>query len=107
MINSEHTCRTHRVGTVTTGICMIVFGVCLLLHSVFGFADYKFIFALWPIILIGLGVELLVSNIWAKQIIYDKGAVVLLFIMTLFAIIMAVADVCIEMTELYLMYGIK
>ena len=99
--------RTHRVGTITTGFSMIVFGVLLLLHSVFGFMAYETIFAFWPVILIGLGMELLLSNVFAKQMVYDKGSVVLLVIMTVFAIGMAVTDVCVEMTKLYLQQGIR
>ena len=34
-----------------------------------------------------------------NDIIYDKGSVVLLVIMTFFAIGMAVTDVCIQITE--------
>ena len=98
--------RTHRVGTITTGLAMIVFGVLLLLHSVFGLMAYETIFAFWPVILIGLGIELLLSNVFAKQMVYDKGSMVLLVIMTIFAIGMAVTDVCMEMTELYLQHGI-
>ncbi len=94
--------RTHRVGTITAGLAMVVFGVLLLLQSVFDVMAYETIFAFWPVILIGLGIELLLSNVFAKQMVYDKGSVLLLVIMTIFAIGMAVTDVCIEMTELYL-----
>lgn len=98
--------RTHRVGTITAGLCMVVFGVLLLLHSLFDLIEYQMIFSLWPVVLIGLGVELLLSNCFAKQIVYDKGSVVLLILMTFFAIGMAVADVCIEMTELQMLHSI-
>ena len=60
---------------------------------------------LWPVILIGLGVELLLSNVWEKKIIYDKGSIVLLFIMTFFAIGMAITEVCMEMAEVYMRSG--
>lgn len=100
MMNSETTYRTHRVGTVTTGSCMIVFGVLLLLHSLFDMIAYEVIFALWPLVLIGLGMELLLSNFFIKHIVYDKGSIVLLVIMTFFAIGMAVVDVCIRIMEM-------
>lgn len=101
--NSVTTYRTHRVGSVTAGLSMIVFGVLLLLHSMFDLIGYNIIFSLWPIILIGLGIELLLSNFFEKKIIYDKAAVFLLIVMSFFAIGMAVADVCLEATELYMM----
>ena len=100
------TYRTHRVGSVTAGFSMIVFGILLLSHSVFGFADYQLIFSFWPMILIGLGLELLLSNFMEKKIVYDKTAVVLMIIMVFFAIGMAVAEICLEATELYLSNGI-
>lgn len=103
MTNSSTCYRTHRVGTITTGLCMVIFGVLLLLHSVFDLIGYEMIFSLWPVILIGLGVELLLSNCFVKHIVYDKGAVILLVIMTFFAIGMAIADVCIEVTKLHML----
>lgn len=103
--NNRVTCRIHRVGTVTAGVSMVVFGSLLLIHSIFDFIDYQMFFSLWPLILIGLGVELLLSNFSEKRIVYDKGAVVLLIIMTFFAIGMAVAEVCMEATELYMING--
>ncbi len=103
--NNRVTCRIHRVGTVTAGVSMVVFGSLLLIHSIFDFIDYQMVFSLWPLILIGLGVELLLSNFSEKRMVYDKGAVVLLMIMMFFAIGMAVAEVCMEATELYMING--
>ena len=101
--NNAQSYRTHRVGSVTTGISMVGFGVLLLLHSLFGMISYSVIFSLWPLILIGLGVELLLSNLCTKKIVYDKAAVFLLIIMTLFVMGMAVADVCMQTAEIYMM----
>lgn len=100
------TYRTHRVGSITAGLCMVAFGVLLLMHSLFELVDYSIIFSLWPIILIGLGIELLLSNFWSQKIVYDKAAVVLLIVMMFFSIGMAVADICLEVTELYISNGI-
>ena len=105
--NNRVTCRIHRVGTVTAGASMVVFGILLLIHSIFDIIDYQMVFSLWPLILIGLGIELLLSNFWEKRIVYDKGAVVLLIIMIFFSFGMAVADICIEATELYLANGFR
>ena len=105
--NNRVTCRIHRVGTVTAGASMVVFGIFLLIHTVFDFIDYQVVFSMWPLILIGLGIELLFSNFSEKRIVYDKGAVVLLIIMTFFAFGMAVADICMEATELYLANGCR
>lgn len=103
--NNMVTHRIHRVGSVTAGASMVVFGILLLIHTVFDFIAYQMVFSLWPLILIGLGIELLLSNFSEKRIVYDKGAVILLIIMMFFAIGMAVADICIEATELYIVNG--
>lgn len=85
--------RTHRVGSITTGISMIIFGVLFAVHLFTGFMDYEMIFRLWPFIIVGLGVELLISNFLTEKIVYDKAAVFLLIVTSLFAMCMASADV--------------
>ncbi len=86
------TVRTHRVGSVTTGISLIVFGGMFLLHLFSNLISYEMIFKLWPIILIGLGIEILLSNYIKDKIIYDKAAIVLMFLIAFFAMGMAGAD---------------
>ena len=102
--NNMQTYRIHRVGSVTAGLSMVVFGVMLLLHSVFDMISYDRIFALWPLMLIGLGLELLLSNFLAKKIVYDKAAVFLLIFMTFFVVAMAGVDVCMEASRYYMNY---
>jgi len=94
--------RVHRVGSVTAGLCMVMFGVMLLLQSAFHLVTYELILSLWPVILICLGVELLLSNVLTRRIIYDKGAICLMILMTLFAVGMAITDVCLKASEAYL-----
>lgn len=97
MENNTATVRTHRVGAFTSGICMVGFGVLLLLHNQLGVMDYEMILGFWPLILIGMGVELLLSNVMKSKIIYDKAAIVLLFVMALFAMMLAGVDICLEL----------
>ena len=99
--NNTATVRTHRVGAFTSGFCMVGFGVMLLLHNLLDIMDYEMILGLWPLILIGMGIELLLSNVFKSRIVYDKAAVVLLFVMTLFVLILAGVDVCMEMSKAY------
>ncbi len=94
--NNNVTVRTHRVGTFTSGFCMVGFGVLLLLHNLLDIMDYEMIFGLWPLILIGMGIELLLSNVFKSKIVYDKAAVVLLFVMVLLVMVLAGVDVCME-----------
>ena len=86
--------RTHRVGTVTLGCILIAFGVLLLLHLLLPVLSYEFIFRLWPSMLIILGIEVLVANVRSDKVefIYDKGAVFLMIMLSLFALFMATVD---------------
>ena len=102
MENKENVVRTHRVGTFTAGISMILFGTMFLIHLLSGLMSYTTIFSLWPIVLIGLGVELFLSNFLKKKIIYDKVSVFLMITMALFAMIMAFVDVCMREIIIYL-----
>lgn len=102
MENNEKTIRTHRVGSVTAGLSMIVFGILFLIHLVFGIMKYTTIFLLWPIVLIGLGIELFLSNFIKKKIVYDKASIFLLITMAFFAMLMALVDVCIKTGTLYM-----
>lgn len=94
--NNTQMIRTHRVGSVTAGLSMVGFGVLLLLHTLGNLVSYDFIFHFWPIILIVLGVEILLSNFEEKRIVYDKTAVFLTVVMTFFAMGLAVVDICIK-----------
>lgn len=99
--NNVTTYRTHRVGSITAGLTLIVFGALFLFHSLFDFVSYDAIFSLWPVILIGLGIELLLSTCMEKKIVYDKAAVVLMIVMMFFAIGMAVTDICLKAAGYY------
>ena len=62
----------------------------------------KYPFAwLLRMILIGMGIELVLSNVLKSRIVYDKAAIVLLFVMTLFVLILAGVDICMEVTKTY------
>jgi hypothetical protein len=86
--------KTHRVGTLTLGCMLIVFGVLFVLHIFFSGLSYDIIFRIWPIILIFLGLEILVANFIQKEekLIYDKTAFALIIVLTFFAMGMAIVD---------------
>ncbi len=86
------TVRTHRVGSVTAGLMLIAFGVMFMLHLFSNIISYEMIFKLWPIILVGLGIEVLISNYAQDKLIYDKAAIALMIVMAFFAMGMAGAD---------------
>lgn len=102
MDNNTQTIRIHRVGSITAGLSMVGFGIMFLLHTFGNLVSYQFIFSLWPIMLIGMGLELLISNFLEKRIVYDKAAVFLMVVMTFFAMGIAVIDVWIQVGVEYL-----
>jgi hypothetical protein len=80
-----------RVGTFTAGIVLIGFGVLFLLRTFLPVIDYHLIFTLWPVILILLGLEIIISGIVNRNDImkYDAGAILIVLLLALFAMCMA------------------
>nr|WP_243464711.1 DUF5668 domain-containing protein [Clostridium botulinum] len=76
-----------RVGTLTAGIILVVFGVMFLLRLVTANINISLIASLWPIILVILGVEIILAYIINKEekMKYDFGAIVLVIILVFFA----------------------
>ena len=98
--------KTRRVGSLTCGIAMVGFGILFLLNTLFGLIDYTEIFSLWPLLLICLGVEMLISNMKYSDterftLVYDKGAIMLTILVTNFAVGMGITDYCIKCVARY------
>lgn len=83
-----------RVGTLTAGIILVVFGVIFLLRLVTANINIYLISSLWPIILVLLGIEIIVAYIINKEekMKYDFGAIILVIILVFFAMGMGVAE---------------
>ena len=81
--------RTRRVGSVTFGLTLVLFGVLFLLHIVVPWLHYEFIFQFWPVVFVLLGIEILVENHRSGaencRFIYDFPAILMLVILLLFA----------------------
>lgn len=92
----EPSCRTHRVGTVTCGLVLILYGILFLVRMAMPAIDYRLIFDCWPIVLIFLGVEILLGSIGKnaekRNFKYDFGSVLIILLMMLFSMIMAAVD---------------
>ena len=89
----NQTNRIHRVGSVTAGVSMIIFGSLFLLHLFTDRITCEMIFRFWPVMVIGLGTEILVSTVSTEKYVYDTGAVILLIIMSFLACAMAGAEI--------------
>jgi len=76
-----------RVGTFTTGIILVMFGVMFLVRLINPSIDYLKIASLWPLVLILLGIEIIVAYLINKEEImkYDFGAIVLIIMLSFFA----------------------
>ncbi len=83
--------RTRRVGTLTLGTGLILFGILFIVRIFTDLITYEMIFNLWPIIFILLGCEILLGYHKEKEgtILYDKAAIFLIIILAFFAMGMA------------------
>ncbi|HEX9025666.1 MAG TPA: hypothetical protein VF839_04320 [Clostridium sp.] len=83
-----------RVGTLTSGIVLVVFGVLFLLRLVTNNINILLITSLWPFILVSVGIEIIVAYIINKEekIQYDFGAIILVIILVFFAMGMGGAE---------------
>lgn len=83
-----------RVGTLSSGVIMVAFGLIFLLRIFIPAIDLKLILSLWPLILIFFGIEMIVSYFINKQekMKYDAGAIALITVFSVFAMCMAGAE---------------
>lgn len=90
--------KNRRVGTLTAGVSMVVFGVLFLLRLAVPAVTIQLIASLWPLVLIFLGIEILIAYILNKegQMRYDAGSVVLIIVLALFTACMAAAQLTME-----------
>lgn len=86
--------KQRRVGTVTLGGILVLYGVAFLLHTFIEGISYYLIFKLWPAIFLVLGIEVLFSAIrWKNQEFkYDFAAIFIVCILVMFAMGMAGLD---------------
>lgn len=86
--------KTRRIGTATLGVGLIVFGILFLLRTFFPAISFVWLLRLSPLLLISLGVETLLSlrSTGDTKWIYDKTAVFLMIILTLFVLAMVAGE---------------
>lgn len=97
--------KTHRVGTITLGIMLICFGILFLLRIFISTLSYGFIFQLWPVIFIFLGIEILIANTQkTEKLFYDPASFILLFVLSIFAIGMAITEFVMNQASNYINY---
>lgn len=92
-MEEKTTKRTHRVGTITFGIILVLWGALFLLRMIFPVLNCELIFRLWPLVFISLGIEVLAGSRKPEQkLTYDVAAIFLLVLLMVFAMCMAGMD---------------
>ena len=83
-----------RVGTLTSGIILVMFGIMFLLRLVMTNINILLIASLWPLILVSVGIEIIVAYIINKEekMKYDFSAIILVVILAFFALGMGGAE---------------
>lgn len=86
--------KSKRVGSVTLGICLVVFGVLFLLSAFVDNLDYFSVIKFWPVVLISLGIEMLVYAFSknSDNAKLDVPACILTCVLMLFSMCMAAAE---------------
>lgn len=86
--------KQRRVGTITLGGVLILYGVFFLLHSFIEGISYYLIFKMWPVIFLVLGIEVLFAAVRYKDdsFRYDFAAIFIICILIVFAMGMAGMD---------------
>jgi hypothetical protein len=83
--------KTRKVGTLTLGLTLIIFGILFSIHIFTNILSYHFVMKLWPLIFILLGIEILLSHFLNKEekFTYDTAAIFIIIILSIFAMGMA------------------
>ncbi len=91
--------KTRRVGSISCGVLLVVFGILFIIKIFVPFISYANIMRFWPVILISLGVEMLLSNRKTSEgmvIKYDGWAVLITILLFFFAVGMGIAEYCMQ-----------
>lgn len=94
--------RIHRVGTVTLGMTLIILGLIFLINIFVPAMGTEIVLKAWPCIFIILGIEILVGNARSTYapMVYDKAAILLVSMLTVFAL-------CMGFLSQLINYGLK
>ncbi len=91
--------KKHRVGTVTLGLTLMIFGTVYLLRLFFPALPLEPIVHLWPAALIILGAEILLAGVGKRDFVIDKASVFLVFLEVFFLFGMAAAETVLRYME--------
>ncbi|OCB00644.1 hypothetical protein [Clostridium beijerinckii] len=83
-----------KVGTLTSGLALVVFGIMFLLRLFITNLNVLLIVSMWPLILVSVGIEIIAAYIINNQekMQYDFSAIILVIILVFFAMGMGGAE---------------
>ena len=93
--------RSRKIGVFTLGIALVAFGVLFMVRVFVPWFDYIRVLQFWPVVLILLGIEVLVSALLPKKegeppLKLDTASVILLFVTLFLACGLAAAQFALE-----------
>lgn len=90
--------KTHRVGTITLGSILIIFGGLFFLRIFIPALSFEAVFQFWPVILIMLGLETIICSRKYEDFHYDFGAVCMALLVGFMTVCMAYAELTLQWT---------
>lgn len=86
-----------RVGTYTFGVMLIIIGISVLIMTFTKFDFFRYLLMVWPIVLIGLGVEILYLNSKSSiKVKIDFVSIILMGIVLFFTAIFSLGNYCVN-----------
>lgn len=89
--------KERRVGTYTFGIMLIIIGLSILIMTFTKFDFLRYLLMLWPIVLIGLGIEILYLNSKSSiKVKIDFVSIILMGVVLFFTAIFSLGNYCVN-----------
>lgn len=85
--------KERRVGTYTFGVMLIIIGISVLIMTFTKFDALRYLLMLWPIVLIGLGIEILILNSKSNtKVKIDFVSIILMLIVLFFTGVFSIGN---------------
>lgn len=86
-----------RVGTYTFGVMLIIIGISVFIMTFTKFDFFRYLLMIWPVVLIGLGIEILYLNSKSSvKVKIDFVSIILMGIVLFFTAIFSLGNYCVN-----------